>query len=598
VLIWHTGADLPGHSSFTREALDVVEVNINGVIGTRLGNLAQLRSTSVTTFCNWVQIDNYLYIRFRATSEEAAYASAQDWLFQNKIYGIAYNISDSAFKVIGGRAYYYGMLGKYQIKISAEPHEYKTLKFNSLNVSILRKAFNYGLSDILGSTVTVKDDDLNEIERQYIENIVYDFDTFTLQCKDLREKLSDNVIDQQFNRDDYRNDGGNVIMDEDTGKRYKADAVGYCRGVPCDCLNGYAFDSQDYRRYRASYGKIHVDYHAPVLNDDDEIVDPGSGVEVEMENGWKVLPKADSDGEAGKWWTETIQETLPDGTHIETTLICVPNLVAHPPQPGITVPDLEATPRKIRVTGTFHYDRAGITNCYTIFKYLIERYSSIPWIGENFNQTEIQAELGLFNNRPMGVFIDKPTKLYNVIGLLQEGQIYGWQFCQYRGKLTARVFYPERPPFGTIRTQDIRNIKSLKIDLDGKNYVSTAVVQYNRLYSEDTASEYYDEATEDEIIILRGVSIRKEIPTLLREETDAIERYKAEIRDSVNISAVISGIELSGKKWFNLRQYDFLDLDITNPETGQTLFSGRVYTTQIALDIKEEKITIDVKQWV
>jgi hypothetical protein len=602
-LLWHTGADLPGHHSYTREPVTVIGVAVRGITGTGLDNLEQLRVTGVTTFCNWVQIDNYLYVRFRVKNEYEAYASAQDWMVTLKTLEAAYSVSDKAFEVINGQAYYYGMIGKYQIKISAEPHDYQTLKFNSLKLSLLRKALKEDPSAYLGSTLVVKDDDLFEIEKQYVENIVYGFDLVTVECKDLREKLSDNVIDQQFNREEYRNSNNNVIMDEDTGKRYKADAAGYCNGVPCDCLNGYAFDTQNYRRYRAAYGDIDVDYDPP----DTGAGVSGRGVEVEMENSWKVLPRSDTWNapntadrfQEGHWWPETVEETLPSGLPVTTTVICVPNLVAHPPEPGITVPDLEATPRKLRVTGTFHSERPDITDCYNIFLYLIERYSSIPWTSGNFNQAEIQAELGLFSGRPMGVFIDKPAKLYNVIGLLQTGQIYGWQFCQYRGKLTARVFNPDRPLFGLpVRTQDIMNLKELKIDLDGKNYVSTMVIQFNRLYSEDTAAEYFDEAKEDEVILLRGVSKRKEIPTLLKNKDDAMLRYNEEIRDCVNISRSIKGIKLSGKKWYGLRQYDFLPLEAVNPKTGQTLFSGTVSVTQILVDIKTETVTVDVKEKV
>jgi hypothetical protein len=241
----------------------------------------------------------------------------------------------------------------------------------------------------------------------------------------------------------------------------------------------------------------------------------------------------------------------------------------------------------------------NIQNCYNIFRYLIYRYSSIPWIDSNFNKLEILSELSIFDSHPMGVFINEPKKLYSVIGLLQAGQIYGWQFCQYRGKLTARVFNPKRPLFALpVRTQDILNLQELKIDLDGKNYVSTMVIQFNRLYSEDTASEYFDESKEDEVILLRGVSKRKEIPTLLKNEADAILRYNEEIRDSINIARVIKGIKLSGKKWYALRQYDFLQLEAVNPKTGQTLFSGTVYATQIVVDIKTETATIDIKEKV
>jgi hypothetical protein len=200
---------------------------------------------------------------------------------------LAYYISDKRFEVINGQAYYYGMIGKYQVKISAEPHDYQTLKFNSLKLSVLKKALEGDPSSYLGGTIIVKDEHLVDIEKQYVENIIYDLDTVTIECKDLREKLSDNVIDQQYKREDYKNSSGNVIMDEDTGQRYKADAIGYCNGVPCDCLNGYAFDAEDYRRYRASYGQITVDYQEP----DTPAGTAGKGVEVEMENGWKVASR-------------------------------------------------------------------------------------------------------------------------------------------------------------------------------------------------------------------------------------------------------------------------------------------------------------------
>jgi hypothetical protein len=602
-LLWHTGADLPEHTSYTRSPIIVNGVVVSGITGQKLDSLEDLRVTPVTEFCNWIQTDNYLYVRFRAENEDPAYASAQDWMAALKSIETAYSVSDKTFEVIDGRAYYYGMIGKYQVKTSAEPHDYQTLKFNSLKLSLLRRALGEDPSAYLGGTLVVRDDDLAEIERQYVENIVYDFDLVNVECKDLREKLSDDVIDQQFNRGDYRNSNNNIIMDEDTGKRYKSDAAGYCNGVPCDCLNGYAFSSQEYRRYRASYGRIGVDYERP----DTGAGIAGRGVEVEMENGWKVLPRSDTwdapDPEdrfqEGRWWLETVEETLPSGLTITTTLVCVPNLVAHPPEPGAALPDLDTTPRKLRVTGIFHSERSNITDCYNIFLYLIERYSSIPWTAGNFNREEIQAELGLFSGHPMGLFIDKPEKLYSVIGLLQTGQIYGWQFCQYRGKLTARVFNPDRPLFGlSVRTQDIMNLKELKIDLDGRNYVSTMVIQFNRLYSEGTAGEYFDEAKEDEVILLRGVSKRKEIPTLLKDRAGAVLRYNEEIRDSIKIARVIKGIKLSGKKWYGLRQYDFLELEAMNPGTGQTLFSGIVYTTQIVIDIKTETVTLDVKEKV
>jgi hypothetical protein len=53
---------------------------------------------------------------------------------------------------------------------------------------------------------------------------------------------------------DYRNEAGNIVIDADVAKEYKADAAGYCSFVPGYCVNGFAFDSQNYRKYRLATG--------------------------------------------------------------------------------------------------------------------------------------------------------------------------------------------------------------------------------------------------------------------------------------------------------------------------------------------------------
>jgi hypothetical protein len=44
----------------------------------------------------------------------------------------------------------------------------------------------------------------------------------------------------------------------------------------------------------------------------------------------------------------------------------------------------------------------------------------------NVNIEEINLELALLDNAPSGIYIDKPVKLFNEIGDLQNGSIYGW----------------------------------------------------------------------------------------------------------------------------------------------------------------------------
>jgi hypothetical protein len=357
-------------------------------------------------------------------------------------------------------------------------------------------------------------------------------------------------------------------------------------------VNGFAFDSQNYRKYRLGYGSIAVDYYYSQNSPDNR------GVEVEIENGWRVLKKG-SPGQQNCWWEETVSETLPNGLGISTTLICVPVLVAHPSSEGFSTPDLEATPRRIRATGVFHSElgASNIVKPRFILKYLFERYSSLPYEDYNFNIGEINGELAILDNAPCGIYIDKPAKLFNVVGDLQSGSIYGWQLAQYRGLITARTDNPSRAKTWDIKASDIMNISGLEADCDGTNYASSVIVKYSKNYSEDSAKEYIDTETEEIIVAKRGVRKTKTVDTLLKNEADAKTRYSAEIQGSVNALRSVTGIKLFGNKWDNMRVYDICAADISIPG-GATLIKGKFKIMSVEKDLKKNITTMGVKEAV
>jgi hypothetical protein len=598
-LLWTSSSNkVPGYTPYGTTPIIVTELSIGSVILQRVPSMEALEaSASETGVWFLAEGSNKLYVRFRHKTETPLHASAQEWLFPSMFMAAVSYFTDDYFFVREGRPYRYAVLSDYKIKISADPHEYNRIKTNALNVQILKTdAVKAVVSDdIIGLPVWVEDIDGTVLEKAWVKNFIEDFDTITLKLQDQRSRYTDTAVDQQYVREEYRNPSdGLICMDEDTGERYKQDAIGYCRAVPCDCLNGYAFDQQAYRKYRAGYGKIDVDYRFVSQSPDNR------GVEVEIENGWRCLKKADYAGKENCWWTEEIPETLPGGVVVMTTLICIPNLVAHPPETGFDEPKFEATPRKLRVTGTFHAERPYIEKVHEIFKYLIYRYAVVKLTDMDYNTAEIVNELSAIQE-PIGIVISEPKTLVDVIADLQNGTKYGWQFCSYKGLMTARVDLPNRAIAWEIRETDILNIDELIVDADSESFVTRLVVEYAKNWEENTFSTITDPAAEEKAKTLHNISRERTVSTLLKNEMDAKERFRVEMADSLDIYPAITGIKLQGKKWFNIRQYDRYTIKLSVPEfpftETQLLYPDSVWAiTAVTMSTRDELVTIDVKK--
>jgi hypothetical protein len=166
----------------------------------------------------------------------------------------------------------------------------------------------------------------------------------------------------------------------------------------------------------------------------------------------------------------------------EFTLINVKNAIAHPPQEGYTVPNVDSTLRKIRVSGIFHAEIPGITNCLTQFEYLFKRYSTMPYADLYFNKHEITNELNKMNGKVSGIAVTEPAPLYDVIASLQNGNTYGWKFANCAGKLTVRLDDPARAAV-SIPAVDIVNIEELRIETGQEDFVTDLRILYNKNYS-------------------------------------------------------------------------------------------------------------------
>jgi hypothetical protein len=460
----------------------------------------------------------------------------------------------------------------------------------------------------VGTPVVIEDKEGHQLDKQVVKNITHNIDTVNMTCKDIRSSFTDMVIDQQFVPADFVNDATppRTIMSADTAKAYKADAAGYCRGVPGVCLNDYAFDSglpgvwdAGFRYFRFSYGEFAYkskDEIDKTGRDDKGNIISGA-VEVESDQGWFWL-------EPDKYSTITMQETLPNGAAAKVNYLKISALVTNPPKEGEKTPNYEGPGRNIRLTGTFHNELANPTDCLTIFKYLLKRYSTLEYIPtwfdtckENGEKGEIETELSKLAGYPMGLYIDSPTDLFKVIGELQNGGVYGWQLTTYNALITARVDDPDRTPAMTIPYNDIINITELTENANAENYVSNLKVNYAHNYSDGKSAEYTNRDIENQVLNARIVSKSKTIETLLKEKDHAQKRFDNQIAVSLGICPVIEGIKLRGfAKYRGLRPYDFVNINFFDEKSELSLTSRTEWKViAVDLDFKNELVTIGVQ---
>jgi hypothetical protein len=545
--LWINPSGIAWLSNGDTKELEISQVFIDGKIAAPMLTLADVRASAPETAA-WVQSGPLLYVRLNlSAADDQLYPSAGEWFFTLKSAGVTLAFTDGEF--------YYGAMGteykaaltsEYTQKLTGERNSYEKIKFENIPVSFLRRVIGDGI-DYIGQPITVFDKTGVKLGMWLVRNAAYNMESATLLCKDIRAMFSDKIINQKFDRDEYRNSAGHYIMSEETAKKYKGDAIGYCVGVPGVVVNDYAFTTGS-GVYAAGYRFINIHYIS-------------------------------------------VSERLPNGVSVATTLAALPARAVNPPPTGSGEPDYGGSGRKTRATGLFNADQGrNIDTPLGILKYLIDRYSTIQFINTWFNIGEIESELALIESGKCGIFFENPEDLYNGIGKVQAGGVYGFQLSVYNGLITCRVDYPGRALWGSIPYTDIANIASLLVDADSENYVSNLTVEYSRDYEQKTAMEYADHMTEMKTLDIRTVSKTRRVESLLRYEEHARIRYNAEAAASLGVCPVIENIEVRKfEKYKTLRPYDVVSIDF------QGLSDRKIWKiSAVSINYKQEKITISV----
>lgn len=554
-------------------------VYVNGMYCTHIESLDALRGYEpLNEPAAWTQVGNLVYIRYSLGREieRTTRPSAGDWWFRLKSASHAIGFTDGNF-IFGGSniSYRSAILSGYTKKESAEIGNYSVMKFENSSITFLRSVIGDNYLDFIGQPLEVYDEEERKLDMMLVNDAEFDRETVRYELKDIRSIFTDKIIDQKFNREEYKSKNrDSYLMSEATGKKYKQDAIGYCVGVPGVIVNDYAFDGgndyfeADSRYVRFSYGSINIEK-----------------IEIEGDQGWFELPK-------DKYRkSDSFSETLPNGSFIDSYYIVVSVMVLNPPPPtvGVGEPDYGGTGRRIRATGFFHTEISGIDRAYQMFKYLIDRYASMQFIKSWFNVEEISNEL---NDEPGigGILFETPIDLYNGIAKLQNGFTAGFQLLVYNGLITARRAVPAGSASAYISYYEIVNINSLKVKINAKEYTSNLIIEYAENYSESVSSEFTDLSVTQDIIDKKILARTKRIETLLKNEDQAKDRFNEEIASSKEYAPIIEGVKLTNfEKYRYIRIFDRVWIDF-----GELTDIREWIVTNVAIDYHTEDITLSV----
>jgi hypothetical protein len=597
-LLYHTGKDLPGHTSFQRDQFAVQEVMIDNVYITMVNTLDQLQAATQQAWC---QQSEYIYLKL--SDEFMGYnftnSVGEPWVRKYKNLSMTFGLTDGEFIVFNDAPYKTGMLNGYKVSLSVDSMtEYNQIKFTTLTLQIIYKKISEAIDSVIGSLLRIYINGSNEIiDRQFIENYTCGIDTVKLTARDPRASLKEVVLDQKFISAEFVSPTYttlNNVTEKDVLKKYKGDAIGYCSGVPGDCYNGYSYDKDPYRYYRFCYGQFTPDNQSPA---DGSAAVPA--IEAEYDSGWRLLQPNKNSGDAYTFVNYT--ETLPNGTLVTTMLLRVNALLAHGVKEGTSTPDYDNAARRIRITGWFHTElgQTASTQPYTIIKYLFDRYSRQLFDATYFNMSEMQSELAPLNNYPIGIYFGKQIDLNKAISQVQGGGIMGFKFCVYQGQYTCRLHLPTRATKYVLKSGDIKNLYQLQPDMEGTDYVSDAHVHYGIMYSEDDLySDYYDEDVRSSILNTRGSDKNGSVETLLKDESSAKLRFQNFTAFSRAYCPSIEGLEMNEKdvdKWRKLREYDIVEFDFSQwyPQLKQMT---KWYITKMDFDMAKDSVKLSLRR--
>jgi hypothetical protein len=468
---------------------------------------------------SWTQDEGFLYVHHRN--------SYPAWLFFYHIYNSIIGWSTGKTRFFDGVKYSPGIDIKLKYQIEADNLEYVKVKLVGGNYNLSVQGEFDNITSFLGNDIATSYslDGINRVplNTMFIESIAITLGTTSVKSADKREKLNIPIAGEVFTAGEYPK-----MKDTYYGKN-KQEAFGFCRGIPAVCLDQrdiYVSGStpKTFRTFRAA-----------------SVITGITKVEVKM-----TQPASGQNNNGDVWVDQTGHAAYQgNGTFTLPASKCLPLLPNGQPDYG-------NEPYEVRITGLFRTDGTH----YGILSDLLSTAIGNTW-QEQCNIPEMQMELS--GTGTVGIFIEKETRIFDIIQILQASGVYGWQLHDWRGLLTVRRDDNARAAVGRkIRAIDIQNINEVGVSLGIDNYVTIVEVEYQRNYSEKSNNVLRDDSNRKNLFPIYRNDRTYTAESYLEHEADARKRAGYLLSHFAISRPQIEGIILFGEQWFDLRIYDII----------------------------------------
>ena len=486
-------------------------------------------------------------------------------------YGKTFGYTNDKVREFNGVPYLPDVISIPKFNKKVDPLQYKKMGMNNGNVVLNNRPQDPdnngpfdGFDPIYGNELNVlcgedgdSYSDLKQINKQYIEDYKIDFNTNTLITKDKREQLSKKIPTALFSTDD------DADIDDDLIGQVKPDAYGYLRGVPGICINGKAAGAKTF--YFASTITGTPTVYAK-KNEKWSTVVPTS---IDNANGTVTLAVADAhvDGNAANGLNE------------------------------------------IKATGTF----VNYSNPADIIVDLNSRYLDIDYNTSNYNTTEWADESQYLQD--VGLYMPDQKDIFKWIELLQNGSTVGFQYFIDYGRITMRLDNPNRDPVLTIDSVDILNNDNIPTDFNADLYATSAVVFYDKDYSDDITLRYENTDYYIDVFKEHRKDYQFKVESLLWVPGDAVNKSTIIMEDQSTVRPIWK-IIIKDIDYFDLRIFDIINAYLSYPgefagfdevdhytaiDTGMDGFTVTDDNTGVdhytAVDYTKEEIRINAREY-
>jgi hypothetical protein len=416
-----------------------------------------------------------------------------------------------------------------------------------------------------------------KIAQYYIANITVGLSSTTFHLKDKRERLSAKIPNRQYTTYEFK-----YIEDKHIDKDMQ-EAYGRCFGVPGVCLEGRKIYYNDYSepmkqyRFRFSSQISRVDRIQVKMTEGELPANPGDimGEQIKVD-GWTTVYQLEkpNDGSSDDWEGEYPRWKPGIDIGDVSDELLARGEIALSTKVSKKKGEINGEINEVRMNGVFNnpknrgVEQKGIfVTQLDIITDIMTKYSNVPYDRNRYftinNVPEIETELDQLNDYEIGVLFDKSVLVYEAIEKLQSGSVIGFQFGVYQNLFTARLDNPNRQISRTINSIDITNLHEVEVDWNAEVYGTYTDIGYAHNYSEGKGRRLIDKREQQTILKLHRLDKEWSAETLLANKEDAETKSKLLLDGFSCFQPLIKSIRLSGKKWFDLRIYDVVEIDFS-----------------------------------